>query len=193
MDDLTTLASGQNATLVVFSFLQADCSNEQYNKAVCSLGRELEEAWICDEENGDIECDGSNQPDDFAGSIGDMQPSLELYWPGGQVEARALQEVAAHLREIAAQFERSVVDQAARNLHTNVMSSPSEEWLRLLKSEVQRAMMQGVGLEQLPEERVIVALGLALVKKVCEYTPRLLKDLFNTTLQYVRHQRRTVT
>ncbi|XP_077453479.1 BH3 interacting domain death agonist isoform X2 [Stigmatopora argus] len=186
--DLTTLANGQNATLVVFSFLQADCCNEQYKKAVSCLGKELEETWIC-QEDGAIECDGSNQPDNLASSIGDILPSVDLHWPGGQVEARVLQDVAAQLREIAARLERSVVDQAARNLHTNVMSSPSEDWLGLLKSEVQRALMQGVVLEQLPQERVVVALSLTLVKKVCEYTPQLLRDLFNTTLQYIGHQR----
>ncbi|XP_061532890.1 BH3-interacting domain death agonist-like isoform X1 [Phycodurus eques] len=188
MDDLTKLASEQNATLVVLSFLQPDCgvSNVQYNKAICSLGKDLTETWMssCEEEYGVIECDG-NLPGNIAGSIDDIEPLVELYWPGGEAEARTLQQIAARLREIAAQLEQSVVDQAAQNLRRNVMSSPSEQWLDLLKSEVQRAMMQGVGLEQLPQERVIVALSLTLVKQVCEHTPQLLRDLFNTALQYV--------
>ncbi|XP_019749542.1 BH3 interacting domain death agonist [Hippocampus comes] len=186
MDDLTKLASEQNATLVVLSFLQADCSNVQYNKAVYSLGKELTETWrnSCEDNDGVIECD-CNLPGTIEGSIADIEPLVELYWPGGVGEARALQVVAAQLREIAAQLEQNVVDQSARNLHNNVMSSPSEQWLELLKSEVHRAMMQGVGLDQLPRERVIMALSLTLVKQVCEHTPQLLRDLFNTALQYI--------
>ncbi|XP_077372043.1 BH3 interacting domain death agonist isoform X2 [Festucalex cinctus] len=184
MDDLTKLTGEQNATLVLLSFLQADCSNAQYNAAVNSLGKELTETWrsSCEEECGVIECDGNLST--TIGSIDDIEPLVELYWPGGEREARALQEVAARLREIAAQLEQNVVDQAARNLRRNVMSSPSE-WLDLLKIEVQRAMMQGVGLEHLAQERVMVALSLTLVKQVCEHTPRLLRDLFNTALQYI--------
>ncbi|XP_061677474.1 BH3-interacting domain death agonist-like isoform X2 [Syngnathoides biaculeatus] len=191
MDDLTKLASEQNATLVVLSFLQSDCSvgKEEYKKAVFSLGKELTQTWLSsyEEHYGDIECDG-NLPISNAGSIDDLEPLVDFYWPGGEVEVRALQEVGARLREIADQLERSVVDQAARNLRRNVMSSPSE-WLDLLKSEVHRAVMQGVGLEQLPQERVIVALSLTIVKQVCEHTPQLLRDLFNTALQYIRPPR----
>ncbi|XP_077424165.1 BH3 interacting domain death agonist isoform X2 [Vanacampus margaritifer] len=188
MDDLTKLGSEQNATLVLLSFLQADCSNAQYNTAVNSLGKELKKTWrsSCEEEFGVIECD-SYLPTTI-GSFDDIEPPVEHYWPGGEGEVRALQEVAAKLREIATQLEQSVVDQAARNLRRNVMSSPSE-WLDLLKNEVQRAMVQGVGLQHLAQERVMVALSLTLVKQVCEHTPQLLRDLFDTALQYIRRPR----
>ncbi|KAM9815297.1 BH3-interacting domain death agonist-like [Syngnathus typhle] len=185
MDDLTKLASEQNAALVVLSFLQADCSDVQYNKAVCSLGNELTKTWrsSCEEDDGVIESDGY-LPISNADLIAGMEPGVEHYWPGGDGEARDLQEIAARLREIAAQFQQNVVDQAAQNLRRNILSSPSEQWLDLLKSEVQRAMMM-VGLEQLPQERVILALSLTLMKQVCVHSPQLLRDLFNTALRYV--------
>lgn len=83
MDDLTKLASEQNATLVVLSFLQADSSNVQYNKAVYSLGKELTETWrnSCEDTDGVIECD-CNLPGTTEGSIADLEPFVELYWPG---------------------------------------------------------------------------------------------------------------
>uniref|UniRef100_A0A3Q2XK57 BH3-interacting domain death agonist n=1 Tax=Hippocampus comes TaxID=109280 RepID=A0A3Q2XK57_HIPCM len=149
MDDLTKLASEQNATLVVLSFLQADCSNVQYNKAVYSLGKELTETWrnSCEDNDGVIECD-CNLPGTIEGSIADIEPLVEWSCP----------------KKCPLLTDCLVLQQ----------------WLELLKSEVHRAMMQGVGLDQLPRERVIMALSLTLVKQVCEHTPQLLRDLFNT-------------
>ncbi|XP_068507255.1 BH3 interacting domain death agonist [Syngnathus scovelli] len=184
MDDLTKLASEQNAALVVLSFLQADCIDVQYNKAVCSLGSELRKTWSsCEEDDGVIESDGY-LPISNADLIAGMEPGVEHYWPGGEGEVRNLQEIAARLREIAAQFHQNVVDEAAQNLRRNILSSPSEQWLDLLKSEVQRAMMMA-GLDQMPQERAILALGLTLMKQVCVLSPQLLQDLFNTALRYV--------
>lgn len=46
-------------------------------------------------------------------------------------------------------------------------------------------MRQGVGLRDLAQEKVVVALTLTLVKGVCEKAPQLLRNLFNVALQYV--------
>lgn len=46
-------------------------------------------------------------------------------------------------------------------------------------------MRQGLSLSDLPQERVILALSLTLVKGVCKQAPHLLRNLFNTAVQYI--------
>ncbi|XP_044049388.1 BH3 interacting domain death agonist [Siniperca chuatsi] len=192
MDDLGNLTSCQNAALVILAFLQADCRNSEYGKELLSLGQEINLTW-------DISCNGprKNALDDGeletdghpaickAPSLEDIQPSVELQRPWNHAEAAALQQVAEGLREIAAQLEHNVVAQATQNLSRNISNSPSEQWKDHLTWEVDRVIRQGVGLEHLPQERVIMALTLTLVKGVCEQAPRLLRNLFNTALQYI--------
>lgn len=64
-----------------------------------------------------------------------------------------------------------------------------QEWEDHLSLEVDRVMRQGVSLKDLAQEQVMVALTLTLVKGVCEQAPRLLRNLFNTALQYISHAR----
>lgn len=60
-----------------------------------------------------------------------------------------------------------------------------QQWRHHLNWEVERVMRAVVGLEYLPQERVIVALTLTLVKGVCQQAPQLLRNLFYTALQYI--------
>uniref|UniRef100_A0A3Q3KU67 BH3-interacting domain death agonist n=1 Tax=Mastacembelus armatus TaxID=205130 RepID=A0A3Q3KU67_9TELE len=69
--------------------------------------------------------------------------------------------------------------------------SSFKQWMNLLTGQVEWVMRQGVGLDHLPQERVIVALTLTLVKGVCEYFPQLLRNLFYTALQFIRSSRST--
>ncbi|XP_033489864.1 BH3 interacting domain death agonist isoform X1 [Epinephelus lanceolatus] len=192
MADLGSLTSGQNAALLVFAFLQADCRSSEYEEELFSLGKDLHltrdinfngpRKDVLDDE--DLETDG-HQCSCIAPAIHDIQPSPELQWPRNEAEAAAIQQVAEGLREIADQIEHNVVAQATQNLSKNISTSPSEQWKDHLTQEVGRVMRQGVGLEHLPQERVMMALTLTLVKGVCEQAPRLLRTLFNTALQYV--------
>ncbi|KAM9854279.1 BH3 interacting domain death agonist isoform 1-T2 [Aulostomus maculatus] len=176
MDNLRNLTSHQSA-LVVLSFLQADCSNAVLREAVVSLGNDLTRD-IC----GDLECDSC---DPISGSIDGILPSVDLRWQEDLVEDAAIQEVAANLRHTADQFQQCVVVQATNNLSRNISRSPCENWTQHLSLEVENALRQGVCLEHLPQERVIVALSLTLVKGVCERVPQLLRDLFDTALRYI--------
>lgn len=182
---------GQNAALVVFAFLQADCRNSAYRQELLSLGQEIHHSrdincnglGIDPLEDENIETDG-HLPSHIKCSVDDILPSVEQQQRGNHADAAALQQVAEALRDIAAQLEHNVVAQATQNLSRNIMTSPCEEWKNHLSWEVERVMRQGVTLKDLPEERVIVALTLTMVKGVCEQTPRLLRHLFNITLQY---------
>ncbi|XP_049429352.1 BH3 interacting domain death agonist isoform X2 [Epinephelus fuscoguttatus] len=192
MADLGSLTSGQNAALLIFAFLQADCRSSEYEEELFSLGKDLHltrdinfngpRKDVLDD--GDLETDGHLCSCIAPADIHDIQPSPELQWPRNQAEAAAIQQVAEGLREIADQIEHNVVARATQNLSKNIFTSPSE-WKDHLTQEVVRVMRQGVGLEHLPQERVMMALTLTLVKGVCEQAPRLLRTLFNTALQYV--------
>ncbi|XP_037624551.1 BH3 interacting domain death agonist isoform X2 [Sebastes umbrosus] len=193
MEDLGDLTSGQTAALVMLAFLQADCSAAaEYQKELLSLGKDFHHLTrdinsngprIDATEDGDLETDG-HLASSITAALGDLQPSVELQWPGNHGEAADFQQIAEGLREIADQLEQNVVAQATRNLSRNIAASPSD-WKDHLTREVERAMRQGVGLEHLPQERVMVALTLTLVKGVCEQAPRLLRNLFNSALQYL--------
>jgi len=190
MGDLRKLTSRRNASLVIFSFLQADCRIPDYDEELFSLGKELTQdincngPWIDSEDDGGLETDG-HLPGSISMSLDDIQPSVQLHGPGDHAEAAAVQEVAAGLREIAAQLEHNVVAQATRNLSNNILSSPYKDWKKHLSQEVDKAMRQGVGLEHLPQERIIMALSLTLVKGVCQQVPQLLRNLFDVALQYI--------
>ncbi|XP_032378920.1 BH3 interacting domain death agonist [Etheostoma spectabile] len=197
MDNLGNLTSGQNAAaLVMLAFLQADCRTSEYGKELLSLGKDLnltrdinfngpEKDSL---EDGDIETDG-HLPVSITAALDDIQPSVELQWPRNRAEAADLQQIAYGLREIADQLEHNVVAQATQNLSRNLNNSPPEQWKDYLTREVRRVMSQGVGLEHLPQERVMMALTLTLVKSVCEQAPWLLRNLFHTALQYINAAR----
>ncbi|XP_059190707.1 BH3 interacting domain death agonist [Centropristis striata] len=196
MEGLGKMNSGQDTALVVLAFLQADCSSSEYETALLSLGKDLNltrdinfngpRKDVLDD--GDLECDG-HLPSSITAAIADLQPSVELQWPRNNGDAAALQQVAEELREIADQLEHNMVAQATQNLSRNISTSPTEHWKEHLTQEVERMIRRGVGLDHLPQERVIVALTLTLVKGVCVQTPRLLRNLFNTALQYLNPAR----
>ncbi|KAK9517003.1 hypothetical protein VZT92_024901 [Zoarces viviparus] len=189
MDDLGDLTSGQNVALVILSFLQADCGTSEYRKELLSLGKDFNLTRDINlngprPDDGDLETDGHVcSGSSVTAARGDVAPSLELQWPRDRAEAADVRQIAEGLREIADQFEHNIVAEATQNLSRNISASPSEQWKDHLRWEVDRVMRRVVGLEHLPQERVIVALTLTLVKGVCERTPRLLRNLFDTVLQ----------
>lgn len=67
--------------------------------------------------------------------------------------------------------------------------SALQQWKAHLSSEVERVIMQGVGLEHLPQEKVMIAIALTLVKRVCIQAPVLLRYLFQTAAQYINPER----
>ncbi|XP_070764136.1 BH3 interacting domain death agonist isoform X2 [Enoplosus armatus] len=190
MDVLGNLTSGQNA-LVMLAFLQADCRGSEYEKELLSLGQEINpnRDMNCNGlrkealDDGDLETDG-HLSISIPGLIDDIQPSVGLQRPRNHAEPAVVQQIAEELREIADHFEHNVVAQATQNLSRNISHSPPD-WKDHLTQEVDRVMRQGVGLENLPQERAMVALTLTLVKGVCEQAPRLLRNLFRTALQFI--------
>ncbi|XP_074534235.1 BH3 interacting domain death agonist [Halichoeres trimaculatus] len=183
--------SGPHAALVFLTFLQADCRNPEYGKELNSLEQEINNVRDINhrgllkdaQDDGDLETDG-HLPSRVRAPLHDIQPLAELPWPRNQNDAN-IQQVAEGLREIADQLEHSVVAQATRNLARELSNSPLHQWKHHLVQEVQRAMRQGVGLEDLAQERVVVALTLTLVKGVCEKAPQMLRNLFNIALQCI--------
>uniref|UniRef100_A0A3B4XYR2 BH3-interacting domain death agonist n=1 Tax=Seriola lalandi dorsalis TaxID=1841481 RepID=A0A3B4XYR2_SERLL len=193
MDELLNTSGGQNTALVILAFLQADCSNVDYNKELHSLGTGLNltrdincnGSRIHTLDDGDLETDG-HPVSSVSGFLNDIQPSVEHQWPIGNHEAAAApQQVAIELREIADQLEREVVAQATVNLRRRISASNYEQWNNYLSQEVEWVMRHIRVPQHLPHEQVIMALTLTLVKGVCQQAPRFLKHLFNTALQYI--------
>uniref|UniRef100_A0A8C5F504 BH3-interacting domain death agonist n=1 Tax=Gadus morhua TaxID=8049 RepID=A0A8C5F504_GADMO len=89
------------------------------------------------------------------------------------INAEDLRDVIAALKEIADQIEQSVMTRAIDSLAKKL--SNSAEY-------VTHGYFQGL---DLPQERLMMALALTLVKGVCERTPTLLRRLFATTLEYL--------
>ncbi|XP_056138515.1 BH3 interacting domain death agonist [Lampris incognitus] len=186
--------SGRLSTpLVLLSFLhQADCGAD-LRREVDSLGKELNftrgDAPCIDPAVGDgeLQTDG-HTPSSIKMLSGGFQPQFEQQQrPINPNEAQALQAVTAELRAIADQLEERVVTQASRNLARNLSNAPVFWWIAHLTLEVEWVLKQGLfcGLENLPQEQVIMALTLSLVKGVCDKAPQLLRNLFNTALQYI--------
>lgn len=188
MDHLTNRVT---ASELIFAFLQEGHESAGYMKELHSLGEQLKFSWDINSnghdtrnlDNGELETDGYH-PSNIGLSMQDLHPIVDLQIRGNHEQAAAVLEVARALGEIAAQFEDRIVTEATRNLSNNISTSPLQKWKDYLAFEVERVMMRGVG-PDLPQERVIIALALTLVKRVCVQTPQRLRNLFHTALQYI--------
>ncbi|CAN9498729.1 unnamed protein product [Ophioblennius macclurei] len=177
-----------NATLVL-AFLQADRStsgSSDYDEELLTLADEVRllqqfKSKSPRIDDGDLETDG-HLLSNIAGSLEGVQPTVDL-WPRDRAEA--CHQVAEELRQIGAQLEREVVARGVRNLSSRISVAPPEEWRHHLVGVVERAMREGVGLEHLPQERVLMALTLTLVRGVCVEAPRLLRGLFSAAVQMI--------
>ncbi|KAJ8261903.1 hypothetical protein GJAV_G00159790 [Gymnothorax javanicus] len=179
--------------LLFLTFLkQPRCKNDEFTRELDALGHELTFA------SGDISCNGFEEEDgelqtdgNFCCSsrdlVADLMPGVELRWQDNPADEAVLRNVAAELIVIADHMENRVVSRASENLIRKLQRSPLQDWKRHLSSEVQWALREGLGggLEMLPQERVLLALTMTLVRGVCERVPRLLRGLFSTALQYL--------
>lgn len=77
--------------------------------------------------------------------------------------------------------------QAAENLTKKLQKYSIGRWKHHLALEVEWVKKQGLGpvLDYLPQEKVIMALTLTLVKGVCERAPLLLRNLFSAAVQFI--------
>ncbi|XP_059916874.1 BH3 interacting domain death agonist isoform X2 [Gadus macrocephalus] len=179
--------SGVHNAWVFLSFLgQADCTNLELHKELESLGRNMKDQ-TCNSrykpEYGELETDGHNQSN-IRALLGDLQPQVDLQGPANPINAEDLRDVIAALKEIADQIEQSVMTRAIDSLAKKLSNSAEYVWQAHLTLEVEWVVKNSLGLD-LPQERLMMALALTLVKGVCERTPTLLRRLFATTLEYL--------
>ncbi|KAJ0029644.1 hypothetical protein NQD34_004641 [Periophthalmus magnuspinnatus] len=188
MGDNGTLSRAQ-CSVLFWTFLQADCGEcpQEYCKELLSLSKGFSgtEALLSDSLCGDLDStDGDLETD------GHLSSNIRIALEGIEVSPDVhgpenIRQIAAEIREIAAQFEQNVVAQATLNLTRKLMGSSMEHWKAYLHQEVHNMLVHGVGLDNLQQERVVAALTFTLVKGVCLQAPRLLRGLFDTTLQYL--------
>lgn len=191
MGDNGSLTREQHAVLL-WTFLQADCkASPEFCKEVLSLGKDFndnEATALNVLDYGDLETDGyletdGHIPSSLAIALEGIEPSVEA------PQLAIIQQVAAEIREIAAQLEQSIVTRATQNLTRNICGSSTERWREYLHLEVQNMLAQGVVLNNLQQERVVATLTFTLVKGVCLQAPSLLRSLFHTALQYLSLER----
>ncbi|KAJ8381795.1 hypothetical protein SKAU_G00025730 [Synaphobranchus kaupii] len=169
---------GPITPLVFLAFLQQQPpNNDELANQLYVLGQELKLARgdiNCNGFEDDAEEDGELQTDghfccstNIRGLVADLDASVEVAWPANPANEAVLRNVAAELIEIANQMENRVVSRAAENLIQKLQNSPLRDWKRHLSAEVQSALRQGLGsgLEQLPQERVLLALTMTLVTR----------------------------
>lgn len=187
MGDNGSLTRAQHAVLL-WAFLQADSKKSpEFRKEVLSLGKDFndnEARALRVLDNGDQEADGDLETDGHISS--NLTIALEGIEPSVDApQLEIIQQVAAEIREIAAQLEHRIVTQATQNLTRNISRSSTEYWKEYLHLEVQKMLAQGVVLNNLQQERVLAALTFTLVKEVCLQAPSFLRSLFDTALQYL--------
>ncbi|MCI4379227.1 hypothetical protein PGIGA_G00225560 [Pangasianodon gigas] len=133
--------------------------------------------------DSDIECDGELQTDGHSfhrGLLHDV-PQVDLVLPVPVEEANAVREVAAELIRMADEFNHSIVSQAAEHLTKKLCNSSPQFWWTCLSQGVDSILKDMPGVHN---ERMVMALTFSLVKAVCERAPRLLRELWNTMMEY---------
>ncbi|XP_039626007.1 BH3-interacting domain death agonist-like isoform X3 [Polypterus senegalus] len=105
----------------------------------------------------------------------------------------ALREIARHLADIADHLDQRMIAEAAQNLSQHMQSvNLRQDWVGLLSTEIQNFMRHGIpGLQYANEERVMVALTMALVKRIGLQFPTLLRSFFSTAVQYINENIQT--
>lgn len=190
-------ASDPNNTLVFLTFFQnTGCVDPIFQRELDSLGRELkctqpdinsntgvDQAYVYDDE--ELQTDGHFSPSCRVVREG-IRPHAERRLPVNHEEVEVVRNVAAGLIEISDQINHNVLAQAAENLAKKLQKSSIWLWQNHLAEEVKWLLCHcpASALESLPQEKVIMAFTLSLVKRVCEKAPLLLRNLFLTTLQY---------
>ncbi|XP_010881582.2 BH3 interacting domain death agonist [Esox lucius] len=179
--------------LIFLTFLQQHSSNNaELKRELNSLSHDLKRTQNIHfpglgtntHEEGELQTDGHYGSSRIL--LEEFVPQVELPLPMSRADEVAVRAVAAGLIEIADQLERRVVAQASENLTKKLMKYSVQLWRHHLALEVEWLKKQALGsvLDQLPQERVILALTLTLVRGVCERAPVLLRNLFNTALQF---------
>ncbi|KAI1888545.1 hypothetical protein AGOR_G00186270 [Albula goreensis] len=153
--------------LVLLFFLQQQgTKNLELSCQLHALGQKLagrdinSNGFVDAEDDGELQTDGN-----FSCNTGEfirgLEPHVEEVNPE---DAAVLRNVAAELIEIADRMERNMVARSAQSLIRKLTSSPLQDWRRHLATEVQVMLKrsQGTGLEQMPQERVMLALTMML-------------------------------
>ncbi|XP_066580663.1 BH3 interacting domain death agonist [Amia ocellicauda] len=190
-----------STSLILLSFLkQQGCKNEEFAKELESLGEELKLSrdvnsnhgdygrdCYYDDDDGELQADGNFCPfSNLSGLARGMQADVRESLPMNAVDEAALRNVAVGLIEIADRLEQSVLTRASENLTRRLQNLSPEDWHNTLSYEVQDLMQRRLPtLCNLPQERVMLVLTMALVKQVCERVPTLLHSLFSTAVQYI--------
>ncbi|MGH0119914.1 UNVERIFIED_CONTAM: hypothetical protein FKN15_059842 [Acipenser sinensis] len=192
------MGEGITTQWILLTFLQDQkCSSQEYKKELDTLENELNKKrpvisnyssvrsnnqdCFSDGDDGELQTDG-HFCSDIRNICREMQPDVQ----GNAVDVGAARQIAANLIEIADQLNQSMVSRASDNLVRRMQTRISQDWTGLLSSEVERLMRQGIpGLQQFPQEKVMLTLTMVLVQNIGVHAPTLLRSFFSTAVQYI--------
>ncbi|XP_072566102.1 BH3 interacting domain death agonist [Paramormyrops kingsleyae] len=176
--------------LLLFCFLEDGSSdNKDLQEELTTLKSCLTPSCGIPAEEDDVQSDGHIccNPRQY---LDELQPQALPLQRGDIIDEEAVRIVAGELVQIADQLERTVIFQATFwNLFRNLQNRPEENWKFCLSREVEKMLHGGLtqSLDQLPKERLMLALTFTFVKGVCQHAPNMLQRLFRTALQYVHN------
>ncbi|XP_039626005.1 BH3-interacting domain death agonist-like isoform X2 [Polypterus senegalus] len=184
--------------MILLSFLQlGETQDEHFNRELHLLDKELKtrgpmstvffNQYIYHYED-ELQTDG-HFCSNFRNYLGDIAPELRA----NAANEEALREIARHLADIADHLDQRMIAEAAQNLSQHMQSvNLRQDWVGLLSTEIQNFMRHGIpGLQYANEERVMVALTMALVKRIGLQFPTLLRSFFSTAVQYINENIQT--
>ncbi|XP_051059667.1 BH3-interacting domain death agonist [Phodopus roborovskii] len=178
MDSQVSNGSGLEAehitNLLVFGFLQSSKSN--FQQELKALGHDLSVPVYLDSDLEDeLQTDGSRASRSYPGRI----------QPDSVSQEEIIQSIAHHLAQVGDEMDHSIQPTLVRNLVAQFMNvSLSEEDRRncLAKAldEVKTAFPR-----DMENEKGMLIMTLLLAKNVATHSPSLLRDVFQTTVNFI--------
>ncbi|XP_063052128.1 BH3 interacting domain death agonist [Engraulis encrasicolus] len=191
--DATGDASMCTTPLVFLTFLQeTGCRNQELKQELLDLETEwkclqdvnsngVPSAFTDEDDEGELQTDG-HSPIPCLRALVQDRPQVRVPPPVVPLYDPAVRDVARELVHIADQLEDSVMARTTDNLLRSLQKTNYLQWGHHLShavDQVHGALQHSGSLDSLPQERVLLALSLSLIKGVCERTPSLLRDLFH--------------
>uniref|UniRef100_F6WQU1 BH3-interacting domain death agonist n=2 Tax=Macaca TaxID=9539 RepID=F6WQU1_MACMU len=165
--------------LLVFGFLQS-CSDNSFRRELDALGRELPVPAAQWEAYDELQTDGNRSSHSRMGRIEADSESQE----------DVIRNIARHLAQVGDSMDRSIPPGLVNGLALQLRNTS--------RSEEDRNRDLATALEQLlqayptdmEKEKTMLVLALLLAKKVASHTPSLLRDVFQTTVNFINQNLR---
>ncbi|XP_062931061.1 BH3-interacting domain death agonist [Cynocephalus volans] len=161
--------------LLVFGFLQ-NCSNCNFHEELEALGQDMPmQAYLQEDCDDELQTDGNRASLSCMGRIEADSESQEV-----------IQNIARCLAQLGDQMEQSIHPRLVNHLALQFMNvNLSEEDRRQCLAAALQQVMQTFP-KDMEKEKTTLMLTMLLAKKVADHTPSLLRDVFRTTVNFIK-------